>query len=265
MSFTPNGAVASARFSSDGKRIVTGSWDNSAKIWNVETGRAELKLIGHGGYVNSAEFSPDGKWILTASDDRTARIWDAKTGDVLQTFAGHEDRVTAATFSSDGRYVLTASGRQDGPRLGREDGQAVARLQGATNGACCPPPFRKTARESSPAVPTTRPESGTSKPSNRSPRSPVTRPRSRSVAFSPDGLARDHRQSRRHRQDLGCRKREGSANAQRSHAGGHVGLVFRRWRLRAHRQPRRHRHDLAGVARMATNAKAPVAKVARRP
>jgi len=112
MSFTPNGAVASARFSPNGKRIVTGSWDNSAKIWNVETGRAELKLIGHGGYVNSAEFSPDpdGNLILTASDDKTARIWDAKTGLLVRKFIGHQDRVTAATFSSDGRYVLTASG-----------------------------------------------------------------------------------------------------------------------------------------------------------
>jgi WD40 repeat protein/serine/threonine protein kinase len=109
MSFTPNGAVASARFSLHGRRIVTGSWDNSAKIWNVETGRAELKLVGHAGYVNSAEFSPDDDWILTASNDKTARIWDAKTGHFIRSFVGHLGRVTSATFSTDGRYVLTAS------------------------------------------------------------------------------------------------------------------------------------------------------------
>ncbi|HEX3998170.1 MAG TPA: protein kinase [Pirellulales bacterium] len=112
MTFTPNGAVASARFSPDGTRIVTGSWDNSAKIWNVKTGHAELKLVGHRGYVNSAEFSPDdkGKWVLTASDDGTARIWDAQTGKCLREFKGHQANVTSATFSPDGKYVLTASG-----------------------------------------------------------------------------------------------------------------------------------------------------------
>ena len=110
MSFTPNGAVASARFSPDGKRIVTGSWDNSAKIWDVETGRAELKLIGHGGYVNSAEFSPDGK--LDSHRQRRPHRSDLGRQDGplrSATFMGHEDRVTAATFSPDGQYVLTAS------------------------------------------------------------------------------------------------------------------------------------------------------------
>lgn len=109
MSFTPNGAVASARFSPDGSRIVTGSWDNSAKIWNVATGRAELKLLGHRLYVNSAEFSPDGRWVLTASDDHTARIWNAATGRMVRELVGHEAGVTDATFSPDGQLILTAS------------------------------------------------------------------------------------------------------------------------------------------------------------
>ena len=109
MSFSPNGAVASARFSPDGRSIVTGSWDNSAKIWDARTGLAQRKLLGHAGYVNSAVFSPDGRLVLTASDDRTARLWDARTGKVVRTFSGHEERVTSAVFSPDGRRVLTAS------------------------------------------------------------------------------------------------------------------------------------------------------------
>jgi WD40 repeat protein/serine/threonine protein kinase len=109
MSFTPDGAVASAHFSPDGTRIVTGSWDNSARIWSVATGKAELKLVGHGRSVNSAEFSPDGKWVLTGSEDATARIWDAKTGKFIRAFVGHQSGVSDAKFSPDGRYVLTAS------------------------------------------------------------------------------------------------------------------------------------------------------------
>jgi hypothetical protein len=123
ISFSPNGAVASANFSLDGHWIVTGSWDNSAKIWDVESGHDVRKLVGHRGYVNAASFSPDGKWVLTASDDRTARLWDTKTGEVVRDFVGHKDRVTAAVFSPDGDHVLTASADKTArlwdPRTGR--------------------------------------------------------------------------------------------------------------------------------------------------
>ncbi|OHB85779.1 MAG: hypothetical protein A2V98_11205 [Planctomycetes bacterium RBG_16_64_12] len=110
MTFSPHGAVASANFSPDGKRIVTGSWDNTARIWNSQTGLTELKLEGrHTQFVNGAVFSPDGSKVLTASDDKTVNLWDAHTGKPLQTFRGHEDRVRSAVFSFDGKRVLTAS------------------------------------------------------------------------------------------------------------------------------------------------------------
>ncbi len=110
--YSPNGAVASAAISPDGKLIATGSWDHSAKIWDAATGHAIRKLDGgHTGYINSVEFSPDGRELLTASDDDTALIWNVETG--KQTgiaFLGHTARVLSATYSPDGKRVLTASG-----------------------------------------------------------------------------------------------------------------------------------------------------------
>lgn len=112
MRYSPHGAVASADVSPDGKLVVTGSWDHSAKIWDAETGHAIRKLEGgHSGYVNTAEFSPNGKLVLTASDDGTARLWDVATGQPTGVvFNGHADRVLSATFSPDGTRVLTTSG-----------------------------------------------------------------------------------------------------------------------------------------------------------
>jgi WD40 repeat protein/serine/threonine protein kinase len=109
--YSPHGAVASAAVSPDGKLIATGSWDQSAKIWDAATGHAIRKLDGgHTGYINSVEFSPNGRELLTASDDRTARIWDVATGKRKDTvFEGHKARVLSATFSPDGKRVLTAS------------------------------------------------------------------------------------------------------------------------------------------------------------
>lgn len=112
VAFSPHGVIASASYSPDGSKIVTGSWDFSARIWDSNTGADLRKLAGddgHTGFVNSAVFSPNGKLVLTASDDGTAKIWDADTGAVLATLIGHEDRVRHATFSSDGTQILTSS------------------------------------------------------------------------------------------------------------------------------------------------------------
>ncbi|NOY41842.1 MAG: protein kinase [Planctomycetes bacterium] len=111
MRFSAHGAVASADISPDGRLLVTGSWDQSAKIWNIETGQALRKLTGvHQGYVNSVEFSPDGKSVLTGSDDGTARLWETATGKPLKTvFSGHNSRIRQARFSADGKRVLTAA------------------------------------------------------------------------------------------------------------------------------------------------------------
>lgn len=108
--FSPHGAVADADLSADGKLLVTGSWDQSAKIWDVVTGTALRKLDGvHQAYVNSVQFSPDGKLILTASDDGTARLWDAATAQPLEpAFAGHDDRVRQARFNHNGTLILTS-------------------------------------------------------------------------------------------------------------------------------------------------------------
>ncbi len=109
--FSPHGAVAAADISPDGKLLVTGSWDQSAKIWDMESGQALRKLDGvHQGYINSVEFSPDGDRILTGSDDGSARLWDTATGVASEVvFRGHASRIRQARFSEDGERVLTVA------------------------------------------------------------------------------------------------------------------------------------------------------------
>ncbi len=65
-------------WSPDGKRILTGSWDNTVKVWDAATGQEVLSLKGHTQQVTSVSWSPDGKRILTGSFDKTAKGWDAE-------------------------------------------------------------------------------------------------------------------------------------------------------------------------------------------
>ena len=53
-----DGPVGSARFSPDGKKIVTASYDETAKVWDAATGKELVTLKGHTHWVRSASFSP---------------------------------------------------------------------------------------------------------------------------------------------------------------------------------------------------------------
>ena len=104
------GQVYNAAFRPDGKRIVTAGADDTARVWDVETGKAIAILNGHAGSVYNAAFSPDGRRVVTASDDKTARVWNVDTGKTRAVLAGHTGPVWSAGFSPEGERIVTASG-----------------------------------------------------------------------------------------------------------------------------------------------------------
>jgi len=69
-------AVVTASFSPDGGRIVTGSDDNTARVWDAASGSSLHVLEGHANSVITASFSPDGARIVTGSWDNTSRVWN---------------------------------------------------------------------------------------------------------------------------------------------------------------------------------------------
>jgi WD40 repeat protein len=94
-------------FSPDGTRVLSGSQDYTAKLWNASTGAVTCTFSGHTGFVTSVAFSPDGTKILTGSGDKTAKLWDTATGAELHTFNELTDSVSSVAFSPDGTKVLT--------------------------------------------------------------------------------------------------------------------------------------------------------------
>jgi hypothetical protein len=99
--------VYDADFSPDDRLLVLAAGD-SARIWDVATGRPVSQPLQHDDLVYSAAFSPDAKLVVTASADRTAQIWDAMTGKLTSSALQHTAPVNWAAFSPDGRYVVTA-------------------------------------------------------------------------------------------------------------------------------------------------------------
>jgi len=101
--------VWAVAFSPDGRDILTGSTDGTAKVWDAVSGEELFPLSGHSDCICSVSFSPDGRRILTSSEDTTARIWDAATGKELLLLNDHNGTVYVAAFSADSRRVVTCS------------------------------------------------------------------------------------------------------------------------------------------------------------
>jgi eukaryotic-like serine/threonine-protein kinase len=101
--------VSSVAFSPDGHRIVTGSGDQTAKVWDVASGKELFTFRGHSAPVVSVAFSPDGQWIATGSRDQTAKVWEANTGKELVTLKGHSTWIWSVAFSPDGQQIVTGS------------------------------------------------------------------------------------------------------------------------------------------------------------
>jgi len=101
--------IFSVAISPDGKRIVMGSDDQTAKVWDATAGKDLVTLKGHTNPISSVAFSVDGQRILTGSWDRTAKLWETSSGRELLTVNGHSGQITSVLFSPDGHRIVTAS------------------------------------------------------------------------------------------------------------------------------------------------------------
>ena len=109
--------IRALAFSPDGRSLVTGSWDNTVKLWDVASG-ALLWSDLQANNLASVTFAPDGRLLATCGrTDATIHLWDLRTGARTQTLS-YPSPVTAIAWSPDG--TLLACGNYDGNILVRE-------------------------------------------------------------------------------------------------------------------------------------------------
>lgn len=166
--------VKDVSFSPDSKTLITGSWDNSVRLWNLERLFPDtfeehndsrvmdlawspdgkifasaswdktvhlrrfdgkfIKKLEHRDKVNGVSFSPDNKLIATADSSGNIYLWQ-EDGTPYKFFKGHNDYIRAVAWSPDSKTLATVAGKKDPTvKLWSRDGRLIKTLQGHKDG-----------------------------------------------------------------------------------------------------------------------------------
>lgn len=89
---------------------MSGSFDETIRVWDVKTGKTNHVIRAHSLPVTSVHFNRDGSLIVSGSHDGSCKIWDAANGTCLKTLI--DDKVPAVSFtkfSPNGKFILVAT------------------------------------------------------------------------------------------------------------------------------------------------------------
>jgi WD40 repeat protein len=117
-------------FSPDGQFILSGSYDNTIKLWEVSTGQEIRTFVGHSHYVNAIALSPDSQFVLSGSADQTLKLWELATGQVNGSVKEQSIYVYSVTFSPNGQFALSGSAAQTLKLWDVSTGQAIRSFDG---------------------------------------------------------------------------------------------------------------------------------------
>ena len=126
----PDGAeLVVARLSPDGKRIVTASFDGTARLWDAAKSQEDTPPLKHDAPVTWAEFSPDGRRVATCSEDKSVRMWEVATGQPVGELTRFDEAITRVRFSRDGRRLLVSGHRTVSVLNGEKGGLLVGPME----------------------------------------------------------------------------------------------------------------------------------------
>ncbi|PSB21391.1 hypothetical protein C7B69_15970 [filamentous cyanobacterium Phorm 46] len=102
-----SGFVPSLALTPDGQKLISGSWDDTIKIWDLQTGYLLNTLESHTSDVECVAITPDGQTLVSAGWDNTIKIWDLKTNELLHSLSCSNSVVLVA-ITPDGQKFISS-------------------------------------------------------------------------------------------------------------------------------------------------------------
>lgn len=101
--------VNGVRFTVGGRQLVSGSDDETIRLWDAETGAAgDVWELGQGA-VTCLAISPDGHQVASGHLNGGLRLWDTAAGSVGLALPGHTNTVLSVLYSTSGQRIASAS------------------------------------------------------------------------------------------------------------------------------------------------------------
>ena len=113
-------------FTSDGKKVISGSRDKSIIVWDVDSQKPIDQVQIHRNQVDCLLLLPGGKQIISASDD-VVKIWNFEIFGLQKDLKGHEDQVNRVSFSYDDKKIVSGSNDRTIIIWNADTGQPIGR------------------------------------------------------------------------------------------------------------------------------------------
>ncbi|KHJ83356.1 WD domain, G-beta repeat protein, partial [Oesophagostomum dentatum] len=91
-----------------GNLVVTGSCDQSCKLWQIDSGFLTQILVGHEGTVTSVALADDERVVISGATDKKVIVWNVRTGDIAHSLVCSAP-LTAVSLTADGTVAFSAS------------------------------------------------------------------------------------------------------------------------------------------------------------
>ncbi|HWB10664.1 MAG TPA: c-type cytochrome domain-containing protein [Pirellulales bacterium] len=115
--------VTALAFSPDGNRVISGSQDKTARVWNLADGQQIAKFAGHTQTVSAVAFDAGGGQAVSGSTDNSLKLWNTADGSELKNFAGHGGPIVGVAMTGNNQRVVSASADQTVRLWNPADGQ----------------------------------------------------------------------------------------------------------------------------------------------
>nr|VFJ44888.1 MAG: WD domain-containing protein, G-beta repeat-containing protein [Candidatus Kentron sp. FW] len=126
-------AIGCVAVTPDGRTVVSGSSDNTLRVWELETGRLRATLEGHTEPVTGVAVTPDGQRVISSAWGETLRVWELETGRCIAKLDGIGSLNWGLALSGDGRTVVSGSTNNTLGVWDLETGRLTQQLEGHTD------------------------------------------------------------------------------------------------------------------------------------